>query len=197
MASGALRMDEVRLLSRPLRLQWAGWETTTQRLQQQGWQLSAEQDFYGNRMRIAMKHDGMNLLAMTPSFDFHYEAAARDYRYLQELPAHVVCAMGRDVRIHEAGRIDWCFKEIDAQPTFTTNKITRLEDLAHFAAPLVRCNEVIIPEESVPELMDRILKLQQPARTERIREEMRHPEGLQLDAVPKQKFHAQIISLAA
>jgi hypothetical protein len=54
---------------------------------------------------------------------------------------------------------------------------------------------VIIPEESVPDLLERILKLQQPARTERLKEEMRNPEGL--ITVPKQNFHAQIISLAA
>jgi hypothetical protein len=177
-------------------LQWAGWETNTLRLQQAGWKLSAEQDFYSQRMRIAMKHDSMNLLAMTPSFDFHYEEAARDpLRYLERFPIPVVRAMGSAVMVHEAGSIDWMFKDIDAQPTFTTNKITKLEDLAHFAAPLVRCNEVIIPEESVPDLLERILKLQQPARTERLKEEMRNPEGL--ITVPKQNFHAQIISLAA
>jgi hypothetical protein len=191
-------LDHTRILSRPLRLHWAGWETNTYHLQQSGWQLSAEQDVYGQRMRIAMKHDGMNLLAMTPGFDFYYERAARDPGgYLEEMPVPVVAAMGRQINIHEHGRIDWTFKEIDAKPTFAENKITRLEDLAHFAAPLVRCNEVIIPEESVPDLLDRILKLQQPARTDRIRDQMRNPEGMLIEAIPKQKFHAQIISLAA
>jgi len=187
-----------RILSRPLRLHWAGWETNTYALQQAGWQLSVEQDFWQNRMRIAMKHQGMNLMAMTPSFDFEYESAALDQqRYIESFPIQVAAAMGRDVVIHEAGRIDWMFKEIDATPTFTTNRISKLEDLAHFAVPLVRTNEIIIPDESVPELLERILKLQDPAKTDRIREEMRHPEGLLIDAVPKQKFHAQIISLAA
>jgi hypothetical protein len=188
--------DQQRILSRPLRLLWAGWETNTLRLQQAGWQLSAEQDFYQNRMRIAMRHQSMNLMAMTPSFDFSYESAAMDQRrYLESFPIQVCAAMGSNVSIHEAGRVDWMFKDIDAQPTFTTNKISKLEDLAHFAAPLVRCNEIIIPNESVDELMERILKLQQPARTDRIREEMRSPAGLAV--IPKQHFHAQIISLAA
>jgi hypothetical protein len=39
--------------------------------------------------------------------------------------------------------------------------------------------------------------LQQPARTERIRESMRNPEGMLIDSIPKQKFHAQILSIAA
>jgi hypothetical protein len=176
-------------------LLWAGWETNTVRLQQAGWKLSAEQDFYGNRMRIAMSHEGMRLMAMTPSFDFHYMEMVRDPRALQKIPSQVVHVMGSEVYIHEAGRIDWSFQDIDAQPTFTTNKITKLEDLAHFATPLVRCNEIIIPEESVDALMERILTLQQPATTERLKEQLRSPEGLA--AVPQQKFHAQILSLAA
>lgn len=182
-----------RLLSRPLRLQWAGWETTTFALQRAGWRLSAEQDFRSERMRIAMKHDGMNLMAMTPDFRFAYMDVAQNPRLLEEIPSQVVQAMGRDVSIHMAGSMDWMFQAIDATPTFTTNRIERLEDLAHFAAPLVRTREIIIPNESVDDLMERILKLQQPARTERLKAEMRSPEGY--TAVPQQKFHAQILSL--
>jgi hypothetical protein len=76
-----------------------------------------------------------------------------------------------------------------------SQRIRRIEDLCHFAAPLVRTKEIIIPQESAPDLLDRILGLQQPAKTDRIREEMRNPEGLTV--IPKQNFHAQIISLAA
>jgi hypothetical protein len=187
--------DSHRILSRPLRLHWAGWETNTARLQQAGWQLSAEQDFYQDRMRIAMRHQGMNLMAMTPRFDFRFQEAALDYRYLESVPLQVVHAMGREVFVQEHGTVDWMFKDIDALPAISHNKITKLEDLAHFAAPLVRTNEIIIPEESVGSLMERILELQQPARTERLKEQMRSPEGLAV--VPQQKFHAQILSLAA
>lgn len=59
----------------------------------------------------------------------------------------------------------------------------------HFAGPLIRTSEIIIPEESVPELLERILKLQQPARMDRIREELRGERRRE------QKFHAQIISM--
>jgi hypothetical protein len=105
--------------------------------------------------------------------------------------------MGREVFIQEHGSIEWNFAAIDAKPCFTDRKITKLEDLAHFAAPLVRSRQIIIPEENVEELLEKILKLQQPARTDRIREEMRHPEGRLITSEPQQKFQAQIISLAA
>lgn len=184
---------DARLLSRPLKVEWAGWETNTYRLQQAGWKLSAEQDVYQNRMRLAMQHERMNLYAMSRVTDFEYERYAMDRSF--DFPMIVMQAMGREVFIQEHGRIDWGFNAIDAKPCLADRKITRIEDLAHFAAPLVRCNEVIIPEESVPELMQKILKLQQPARTERIREQMRNPEGF--SSAPQQKFQAQIISLAA
>lgn len=184
------------MLSRPLRVEWAGWVTDTLRLQQAGWKLSAEQDVYYNRIRIAMAHEGLRMEAMSDRMDFEYERFARMPQDLRDLPPIIVRrAMGSEVRIHEAGRIDWNFQAIDAKPCMTENRISRMEDLCHFATPLVRCNEVIIPNESVPELMERILKLQQPARTDRIREDMRNPEGL--IQAPQQKFHAQIISLAA
>lgn len=182
-----------RILSRPLKVEWAGWETTTHRLQQAGWKLSAEQDVFQNRMRLAMQHERMSLYGLSRGMDFDYQRHAMERGY--DFPVIVMQAVGREVFIHEAGRIDWSFNAIDAQPCFTDRKISRIEDFAHFAAPLVRCNEVIIPEESVPDLMERILKLQQPARTNRIKEQMRNPEGY--SAQPQQKFQAQIISLAA
>jgi hypothetical protein len=193
MAFSSATSGDARLLSRPLRVEWAGWETNTYRLQQAGWRLSAEQDVFQNRMRLAMHHERMNLYAMSRMTEFEFDRFAHDYR--PEFPLIVMQAMGREVFIQEHGSIDWGFNAIDAKPCFTERKITRIEDLAHFAAPLVRCNEVIIPEESVPKLMERILELQQPARTDRIKEQMRSPEGY--DRQPQQKFQAQIISLAA
>jgi hypothetical protein len=48
----------------------------------------------------------------------------------------------------------------------------------------VKTREIIIPQDS---LLERILKLQQPARTDRIREKMgKSPEGFEV--IPRQKF---------
>ncbi len=71
----------------------------------------------------------------------------------------------------------------------------RLEDQVHFAAsPLVHNNPVMVPEESVAELMERILKLQQPDRTERYRQMIRSPQGYDATSLPQTEFHAQILS---
>lgn len=177
---------------------WAGWETNTFKLQQAGWQLSAEQDFMHQRMRIAMSHDGMRMMAMSPSIDFEYERSYRDRDYLQHIVLPVQAAVARDLTIHAQGAINWNMQAIDAAPTFMENhQLHRLEDLAHFAVPLVRTQQIIIPEDSVPALLERILKLQAPARTDRAREAQRAPEGMEIGTVPQQRFQAQIISIAA
>jgi hypothetical protein len=99
--------------------------------------------------------------------------------------------------VHEQGRMDTNFAAIDATPQFVTTTIKTLADFAHFGAPLARTQEIILPEENVPELLEKILKLQDPARIERIRRDVRNPEGIMIDAIPRQKMHAQILSFAA
>lgn len=185
-----------RLLSRPLQVEWAGWRTDTYRLQACGWQLSADQDVFQNAMRLSMQHEGQQIRAISERISFDYHMAISDTpEYLSRIviPMHMV---GREVTVHFSGSIDWHFKPIDATPSFSTHTISKIEDLCHFAAPLVKTREIIIPQDSVPELLERILKLQQPARTDRVREEYRrHPEAF--TATPQQRMEAQIISLAA
>lgn len=186
-----------RILSRPLRVHWAGWETDTYSLQKAGWKLSAEQDYSYGRMRIAMKHDGADMVAISETLPFNFGRAIEDRDFHSGYLAALTIRMkhvGREVPIVIHGEVkDWSFAAIDAQPRVVSSKIVKLEDLAHFAAPLVRTNEIIIPEESVDQLMEKILKLQQPARMERIRREIRD-EGAVLESLPEEKFVAQIIT---
>lgn len=187
-----------RILSRPIRLNWAGWETDTYRLQRAGWKLSAMQDIRGQRLQLAFQYGsrGGKLQAITEAIPFNYEAMVdpHDYggyarRAIGEITLNVMQAIGDQVWINMHGHIDFNFNAIDAEPRYTSAKITRLEDFAHFAGPLIRTNEIIVPEKSVPELMEMILKMQQPARIERIKDELRGEHRVE------QKFHAQIISL--
>jgi hypothetical protein len=182
--------NDARLLSRPLRVHWAGWETTTYQLQKRGWKLSAFQDIRGSRLQMALRHDGAGIEGITAPLDYRYEQALdlRERAYVDSIVLNVQVMLGETVMVRQVGEMAM-WSPIDAEPRFTQETITRLEDLAHFAGPLIRTNEIIIPEESVPELLDRILKLQQPARIDRIKEELRGEHR------PEQKFHAQIISL--
>ena len=192
------------MLSRPLQVEWAGWRTDTYKLQGAGWSLSAHQDYAENRMRLAMEHKALQMRAISHHIDFRFmDAFHEGYRheeYLRSIviPMHVV---GREITIHESGSIDWnAFQPIDATPQFVQHRINRIQDVVHFAPAQVRTKELIVPQENVEELMTRILDLQNPARLDRIREEVKS-QGTTIggveQALGKQKFEAQIISIAA
>lgn len=134
--------------------------------------------------------------AMTDEVAFDYARNAMDFSYLENFV--VPCqALGRRVEIHMHGVIDWTsFKPIDAHPQFVERTVASLEDLVHFAPALVRTQEIIVPEETVPDLMERILKMQDPARQARLKAELREARyGQDIRYAPQQKFHAQILSI--
>ena len=195
-----IRDDHV-LLSRPVKLHWAGWETNTYRLQQAGWSLSAEEDIRDMRMRLALRHEGHRIYGLTAGVDFDFMGArynAMDMVRATEAMTIPVQHMASRLTVQSYEHGGFNFRPIDATPQFLERRIQSIEDFAHFATPLARTQEIILPEESVPELLERILKLQQPARTDRLREQLRADrDGLRLDATPRQKFHAQILSIAA
>lgn len=188
-----MRFDEQRVLSRPMELHWAGWRTTTYDLQRAGWSISAEQDIRCMTMGLALR---------SPHGDAYGISSRVPWEYMEDrqmgfgaIPLHAQLRFGRNIEMQHAGPMTTSYAAIDAIPQMVEYKRTKIEDFAHFApAPLVRNNPIVVPEESVAELMDRILKLQQPDRTARIQAALRNPEGFDARHLPEQKFHAQIIS---
>lgn len=186
---------EDRILSRPVRLHWAGWETNTLRLQQAGWQLSAEQDIASDSMRLAIRHEASRVYGLTARVPWHYMHELDRFQGVPDLPIQHI-ASRYEIVTHEMPSLNAGFRPIDAMPQFTQARRVSLDDFAHFAAPLARTEQIIVPDEDVTALMDRILKLQDPARMERVREEVRrsHEPGLHFSAQRRQAVHAQIIS---
>lgn len=185
--------DGHRVLSEPVRVMWAGFETDTLRLQRAGWSLSAEQDVCRGAMRLAMRHEQAQAFAISDPMDWHYREAG----WHRTVCVHM--RMAHRIEFREMGRVDWNFQPIDAQPTFIPDfRFRQLEDFAHFAPSLVRTKEIIIPEETVPDLLERILALQEPGRQEALKRQLQADRaGMTRDAIPRQKFHAQILSIAA
>ena len=190
--------DVHRLLSRPVQLHWAGWTTDTLKLQQNGWALSAEQNIYDRSMQIAFRHEQLAMRGVTAKVDWDYYRDIEP-RYSSPfgspMPDLPVAMMGSKVYMHMHGHIPFAYKPIDAMPRITEERIESLDDVVHFAPALTRTQQVIVPEENVEDLMQRILEMQQGARIERIRAEVK--EGSYLPFEQKQKFHAQIVSVAA
>ncbi|MER8640982.1 hypothetical protein [Mesorhizobium sp. M1252] len=186
------------LLSRPVELHWAGWRSDTFTLQQHGWQISAEQDVCRMQMMMALRNERAGMSGVTARVDWRYMDDMRfadSHRHMPPLPVHL---MGRKIEVmHTMGNAWENFNPIDAQPQFTPNReIRSLEDMVHFAPAHTRTQQLIVPEDSVDSLMARILEMQQGPRIERIRQEIREGDRIDFTA-PRQKFHAQIISLAS
>jgi hypothetical protein len=162
------------ILSRPVPLNWGGWTTDTFTLQQQGWSLSAEQDIDRMAMRLALRNERAGMYGITERVNWDYLRFAEDR--MANLPMLRVHLMGRDIQIqHEMGAVsNW--NPIDAQPQFSVQQRTRLEDFAHFAPAHTRTQQLIVPEETVDDLMSRILEMQQGPRIERIRAEIAEGE---------------------
>lgn len=193
------------ILSYPIRLRWAGFETDTRQLQQRGWSLSVDQDVYRNGCRLAMRHEQQQMVGFTNTLDLDYYRARAgagigDIQYLRGLAFHVVHMRSRGhAIIHEMGEPRWNqFQPIDAEPQFLSvnGRQSDLEHLVHFAPALVRTQEIILPEATVPDLMARILELQEPGRQTALKQQLMEDRE-QMYAIPRQKFHAQILSIAA
>lgn len=183
---------ENRILSRPVRLNWSGWETDTFRLQQAGWSLSADQDVCRNQIQLAFRNERAGMVGISGAIDWDY------YHYSDApsaaLPVLPVKMISHKIMIEHYGGLP-SFRPIDAQPQMVTSERTCLEDFAHFAPAHTRTQQLIVPEETVEDLMGRILEMQQGPRIERIRAEV--SEGSHVEFQERQKFHAQIVSIAA
>lgn len=181
-----------RILSRPVRVHWAGWTTTTYELQQAGWELSANQDVGSRRMQIVIRNEQLGMIGQTSPIDFDYLSALHDHRFELPTVAQVRC-LGRQIVIQNHGPMTFePFRPIDAAPQLCPVEMRDLADLAHFApAPLVRTQAIVLPEEDVDSLLARILEKQACAKTDYFRDLVSR-EGA---AIPAHRFHAQIISL--
>lgn len=180
------------LLSEPVRVHWAGWETTTLALQQAGWALSAQQDVAMGRLRIALKHAEYRVIGMTETLEFDFIEHSR-HPNMRGVVLRAQLAHQMHVQLMER---ELSFKPIDASPMMEFRERRSLDDLVLFAPSLVRTQEIIVPEPSVAELLEQILKLQEPAKNEYFKQLVAE-ERPQWDAKPRQKFHAQILSLVA
>ena len=185
-----------RVLSEPAEVWWAGFCSDTYRLQQEGWQIAADEDIMRDSIRLLLKHRDMKLYAMTAAERYRFR---EQYMHPPRLVFQVVQAAPH-FQVQRVDRVDFAaFREIDAKPQVLHSPVIKsIEDFRIFATPLVRTEEIIVEPQTVSAMLEQIRKLQAPEQV-RIREQQRlaerRDEGV-TDAAPQTRFHAQIISLA-
>jgi hypothetical protein len=177
---------ECRVLSEPHGVHFAGFKSTTSALQEAGWRIAAEQDFMHDRIRLLLNHPGANLNLLCDAKDYRFTQMTREMRRLEFVVSS--CASRMDVVVNDRS---FNFQQIDAIPTYTMAPRRRIEDFGIFATQLARTEEIIIEPQSVAECLDLIRRLQAP---ELAAIRKRNSAN---DAMPRQIFHAQVLSLAA
>lgn len=182
---------DYRYRAAPVKLHWAGWETDTLRLQSAGWSIAAEQDPTYDRMRLAIAHHRYDVRGLSPLLGFDYHLALRDRDYCRSIPPYPI-SLAHKLWIRETNvdRVQVSqFKMIDANPSPEMFDMRSIDDVCHFR-PLALDN-VVVPEESVAALLERIVDMQSGARLERFREQVREERASKRLIVP----HCQIVSL--
>lgn len=183
---------EHRLLSRPIEVHWAGWQTNTLKLQQAGWKLSVEERPYDGLMRMCIKHDQLGMIGQTNNLDYSYLRSGADQ--WGTLPIWQMRHLGGRIEIHSPAPLSWDFKPIDAMPQFAQSSAMSLEDLVHFApAPLIRTSALVLPEATVDDLLKEILERQEVGKLAYV-DNLLFKDGRD---PPAHKFHTQIISLTS
>jgi len=182
------------ILSRPVKVDWAGWRSDTRTLQQHGWEISAHQELENDRMAIAFRHSQMGMRGLSELTAFEYERNFHDQDYLQHVQLRISHLAGgfKLVPIDTSMQ----FYPIDARPQVATWKGEEFtfDNFAHFAKGFSTAKQIIMPpDEDVDQLLARILQKQEAGKQAYFEEKVRQAHR---DAGPMPTVHAQIITLA-
>ena len=161
-----------RINSPIVKLFWAGWESNTLALQRAGWNLAVEEDMATFRVRIALRHPDLRLYGVSAAIDYYGLDSQR--RLSMAGPQDLVIPiqhMASKMEIHCMDNLS-NFHAIDAEPSFITNAPRSIEDYKIFRSIRQAEQQIIVPQHSVPELLEQILKMQDPKQKE-IRENRR------------------------
>lgn len=181
-----------RLVAYPMKLHWAGWETTTLDLQQAGWKLTMVQNPMTDRLTLAIQSDQFNMRGITPEIEFRHRVLDRNSLVPMHAPLRLQ-HFGHAIMVQSHDWNSWDFQPIDAQPQIATMDFKSLDDMCHFPkVPLLaRTQAIVLPEKNVDQLLADILEKQAAAKMDYFKD-LVATEG---SMVPAHKFHCQIISL--
>lgn len=194
--------NQPRLLSRPVGVEWAGWRTDTFTLQQNGWEIATEYEIRHDAYRLLLRHKMMRLYAVSTSEHVEHFMSVTSPSYdPSRLPVFRICGVAPSIQSLQMPGIDFsAFRQIDAQPQFTTHAVQRVEDMNIFATPLTRTQEILIDKAdmTVIEHLEAIKKLQSPEQQvirERMVREGPTREGEEIRPSPRMHMVAQLIHI--
>lgn len=196
----------LRTYNPPIPVRFAGFESNTLRLQESGWDLSVERMQNRDSMRLALRHERAGLYAITRDVStmcMMDMARGGDWWKMIEFEVIWCGSGGRFHIMPQMGALN--FKPVSGIPEFDECEYKDVD--FRDAIPFRTINadpasEIIVAPDSVPELLEMILKLQDPRQAEirerRRREAFRDKTGERITEMrPVSDIRAQIITLAS
>jgi hypothetical protein len=184
--------------SAPIQIRWAGFESNTLVLQNNGWRIAIEDEFdhimYQHQIRFLLRHETLNITAITSIEQVDFERLYMNGKGKYEMPYFHIYIAARDIiytRIPEIklGNL----YEIDARPEYIEEENINFNDLPIFKTLIKPDNALIVEPDKIADILAQIVECQSPKQAE-IRERIRKESGRN-DI--KQTLHAQILSVAA
>lgn len=163
----------VRPNSPPLELNWGGWKAHSADLAQQGWEFMIQEraDLYG-AVQVAFTHRGIRAQGITQPIDRDDLIQASRYN----MPLSCVVNLGERVTIQQATALKPTdFISADMSYGFNTDSRVEWELESIFTTTE---SGIYIPEDTVPDLLQRIEALQEPARQERLKEQVKNERAV-------------------
>jgi hypothetical protein len=189
------------MLSRPVGVRWAGWESNTFQLQQAGWELAVEYEPIYDKYRLLVHHRQGTLYGMSHANIL--ERQLSDPWSERMPPAFELTGLARSLEViseHHMEPLPFAnFIQIDATPQLTERKIHRIEDFNIFKTITTRAEEIIIEKAdmTVIEHLEAIKDLQSASQAEirdRILKDRRRGSADQ-DVSPEVEIHTNIVQL--
>lgn len=204
----------------PIKVNFVGFSSDTYTLQRNGWQIAAEQrhsmSYAGLEIRLILKHEGAKQYAITDMLRVdHYSMLSNIKNYTQILTSSCFNIIGLsnsvNIRYETRGNNNnWFsnFEAVDCTPQLIKTTDYNLQDFKLFRPIPETAKEIIIDPNSVNELMNRVLELQNPKqkelrdkyRMERLREGIEAQSTTCLEESikynPARDIHLQIVTAA-
>lgn len=159
------------ILSLPIDVHMAGFQSNTFALQNAGWELAADQDIRYQKLWILIRHPMWKLAGFSQPIDFDYFYYAQASRF-SGARIDIKSLRSQDsFRFVEVNSNISSFLPIDATPEFVYREEKSLMDFKIFKT-IDHMKDIVVEPSSVPELMEHILRLQSPKQAE-IRERVR------------------------
>jgi hypothetical protein len=185
-----------RILSRPIGVVWAGWESNTFRLQQAGWELAVEYVPMDDTYRLMVhSHEGKLYGVSNATYLNKRMADAWNEDMPNSFQMQGLAQSIQTIRMADISFKD--FRQIDATPQMMDAEIQRVEDFNLFKTITTRAEEIIIEKAdmSVIEHLQAIKDLQSNTQAE-IRDRILNQAGGEKVA-PGVDIHTNIVQLRA